>query len=150
MIGREESDLSLVLRLYWFMSKFNQILAILVWVFACIALGSKTDSFTGFLFIVPFTLGPHAVSHALCFRFRCRVSAILLAIGMAIYAAWFFFVFVDVFYIHPDPQSPIALLFVGAVSLPVMIPVWVGAVAFEKRANVLDEKVAGVEDSERA
>ncbi len=127
------------------MSKFNQALAIAVWVFVCVALASNSEPFFGFLFFVPFTLGPHAVSHALCFLFKSRGSAILLGIGMLAYVSWFFFVYVDVFYVHPDAQSPIALLFVGLVSLPVMIPVWVGAFAFEQRAKVKGEKAAAAE-----
>ena len=69
---------------------------------------------------------------------------------MLAYVSWFFFVYIDVFYLHPDAQSPIALLFVGLVSLPVMIPVWVGAFAFERRAKFKGEKVAAVEDPDCA
>jgi len=127
------------------MSKFNQILAITVWVSVCVALASKSEPFFGFLFFVPFTLGPHAVSHALCFWLKSRGSAILLGIGMLAYVSWFFFVYIDAFSVHLDAQSSIALLFVGLVSLPVMIPVWVGAFAFERRAKFKGEKVAAVE-----
>jgi hypothetical protein len=124
------------------MKVFNHILAVLVWVSVCVALASKSGPLLGFLFFVPFTLGPHAVSHALCFFVRSRWAEILLSVGMLGYVSWFFFVYVDVFYIHLDPQSSIALLFVGVVSLPVMIPVWAGALVIERSARFKRKKAA--------
>ena len=124
------------------MSKFNHILAVIIWGSVCVALASQSEPVIGFLFFVPFTLWPHAVSHTLCFLFKSRGSAILLGIGMLAYVSWFFFVYVDVFYLHVDPQSAIALAFVGFVSLPVMIPVWLGAFAFERSAKIKGKKVA--------
>lgn len=117
------------------MVKFNHILALVVWFSVCVALARDSEAGAGFLFFVPFTLGPHAVSHWLCFVLKSRGAAILLAVGMLAYAAWFFFVYVDAFYVHPDPQSPIALLVVGVVSLPVMVPVWVGALVLDGAAR---------------
>jgi len=127
------------------MTKCNHILAIIAWVSVCVALASKTESAMGILFFVPFTLGPHAVSHWLCFRLQSRWAAILLGIGMLAYMSWFFFVYIDVFYVHIDAQGPIALLFVGIFSLPVMIPVWLGTLALERSAKVKGEKAAAAE-----
>ena len=121
------------------MAMFNHTLAFIIWVIVCVALASKSDSFVGAILFVPFTLGPHAVTHAMCFLLKSRRSATLLGIGMLGYVSWFFFVYIDVFYVHLDAQSSIALLFVGLVSLPVMIPVWLGAFAFEQRAKIHDE-----------
>ena len=120
------------------MVKFNHILAIVVWVSVYWALASKSDPWSAFLFFVPITLGPHAVSHVLCFLLKSHRAAVVLSAGMLAYCAWFFFVYVDVFYVHLDPQSAIALLFVGVVALPLMIPVWVVAFALDRAAKKRD------------
>ena len=52
-----------------------------------------------------------------------------------LYAAWFASVFAQVFYIDPDPQSPIALLFVGAFALPVLAVFWIAAGVAQWRAK---------------
>ncbi len=122
------------------MVKFNHILAVALWIAVSWALASKSDPWTAFLFFVPFTLGPHAVSHVLCFLLKSHRAAMLLAVGMLVYAAWFFYVYVDAFYVHLDPQSSIALLFVGVVSLPVMVPIWAGALVLDRAAK---RRVAG-------
>lgn len=118
------------------MAKINGILAIVIWIAACAALATKSDPWHGFLFIVPFCLGPHAVTHFLCFRVKSHGAANLLGIGMLLYAAWFFFIYADVFYFNLDPQSPIALLVVGIASLPVMIPVWIVSVYLDESSKL--------------
>ena len=133
------------------MRLFNHMLAGVVWLAVCVALALKSDPMlTGIVFFAPFTLGPHAVSHWLCFVLRSNRSAVLLGIGMLAYVVFFFVVYIDVFYVHMDPQSSIALMFVGFVSLPVMIPVWLGAFALERgvkeRAKLKGEAAAGGND----
>tara|TARA_A100000171_G_scaffold37536_1_gene36578 strand:+ start:292 stop:657 length:366 start_codon:yes stop_codon:yes gene_type:complete len=117
------------------MVKVNHILAVIVWVSVCVVLARGSEPAHAFLFFVPFTLGPHAVSHALCFVLKSCGAAILLGIGMLAYVSWFFFVYIDAFYWNLDAQSAIALLFVGVVSLPVMIPVWAVALVLEGAAK---------------
>lgn len=99
------------------------------------ALAAKSADASGLAFIVPLALGPMAVTLLLtCFCHR-PLSLALLMTSTVLYAAWFFLVYLDVFYWHLDPQSAIALLFVGIYSLPVMLPLW--AVAILKRKPLI-------------
>ena len=97
-----------------------------------------TKSIIGALFFVPFALGPLFVSMKIAATAPYRSCQIILAIGTGLYAVWFGFIFLDAFYWHLDPQSAIALVFIGLYSLPVMIPIWLGALAL-KRRNQLNE-----------
>jgi hypothetical protein len=114
------------------MVKFNHILAIFVWAAAGVALARVSEPWYGMMILVPFILGPHMVSHVLCFFLKSKGSGTVLCIGILAYLAWFFFIYIDVFFLNPDPQSPIALLFVGLLSLPVMIPIWLISAAKEQ------------------
>jgi membrane-bound acyltransferase YfiQ involved in biofilm formation len=122
------------------MASMNQVLGIAIWIAAIVVLASGTDSVLdsvlSVLFCAPFCLGPHAVTHGLCFMLRSQKAAVLLAVGMLAYAGWFLYVYLDAFYWNVDAQSAIALVFVGLLSLPVMIPVWLAAFALEQSAKV--------------
>lgn len=125
----------------------NHVLAWAVWIAGCLALGAQAQPVYAFVFVVPFSLGPHAVSHGLCFGIRSRGAGVVLAVGMVAYAAWFLYVYADAFYFHPDAQSAIALAFIGVVSLPVMIPVWLVAMWLEWRARKGTKQERGVGSS---
>ncbi len=78
--------------------------------------------------MLPFALGPLFVSLAVAIEWRSSTRAQLtLAFSSFLFTIWFFTVFMDVFYWHPDPQSPIALLVVGIYSLPFMFIAWLVA-----------------------
>jgi hypothetical protein len=121
------------------MVKFNHILAIFVWVAAGVALVRVSEPWYGMMVLIPFILGPHLVSHTMCFFVKSRRAAAILSFGMLAYLAWFFFVYVNAYYIELDAQSSIALLFVGLVSLPVMIPVWLISAGMERVAENRNE-----------
>ncbi len=89
------------------------------------ALMSKSEPASAALYFVPFALGPLVVSLLLAATLPRRPSQVTLIIGSVAYAAWFGFVFLDVFHWRADPQGAIALVFIGAYSLPVMIPIWI-------------------------
>lgn len=97
------------------------------------ALMTKSRPIIGALFFVPFALGPLFVSMKIAATSPYRSCQIILAIGTGLYAVWFGFIFLDAFYWNLDPQSAIALLFIGLYSLPVMIPIWLGALALKRR-----------------
>ena len=96
----------------------------------CIVLLSESSSIGGALFFIPFSFGPLLVSIALTFYVWSRFSLLVLAVGSSLYGVWFGYVYMSAFHWHIDPQSAIALLFVGIYSLPVMIPVWLIVWAF--------------------
>ena len=107
--------------------------------FGIAALGSKSESVSGVLFFIPFALGPLFVSLMLAAIEHERSCQITLIIGSVLYAVWFGFVFLDAFYWHIDPQSSIALIFIGIYSLPVMIPVWIVFLVLRRRNKTSDE-----------
>ena len=94
---------------------------------ACaIALCSRSASFFSGLYFVPFALGPLFVSLVFAGVLKAKKrSQVALTIGSVLYGFWFAFAFLDIFYWHQDPQSGIALLFVGVYSLPGMAIVWI-------------------------
>jgi hypothetical protein len=85
------------------------------------------------LSILPFSLGPLIPTIALSLMLKGRRAQVTLAMSSACYGAWFAFVYHDLFYAHPDPQSPIALLFVGIYAIPAMAIFWAIAVLLRDR-----------------
>jgi hypothetical protein len=106
------------------------------------ALMSKSESIFGTLFFIPFALGPLFVSLFLTAVSQNKSLQIVLTIGSILYAAWFGFIFLSAFYWHVDPQSAIALIFVGIYSLPAMIPIWVGSLVLKHRTELKGEQDA--------
>jgi hypothetical protein len=103
---------------------------------------SKSEPVLGALFFIPFAFGPLFLSLFLAFISPSSWCQIILTIGSILYAGWFFTVFLDAFYWHPDAQSPIALLFIGIYSLPVMIPIWIVSLVIRHRNKIISEQDA--------
>jgi hypothetical protein len=87
---------------------------------------SKSDPFLGGLFFVPFAFGPLAGTIGLAFACRSTLAQYLLTVSSVSYGAWFAFIYVLAFG-SPDPQSPIAFLFVGIYAVPVLAIYWIAA-----------------------
>ena len=87
-------------------------------------LNSNSRSFSGTLFMVPFTLGPLVLSLLLALVMPNKASQITLIIGSVLYAGFFIYLYGGLFHRSPSPQSGIGLLFIGFHSLHVMIPIW--------------------------
>jgi len=88
---------------------------------------SKSEPFLGGLFFVPFAFGPLAVTIGLAFAFRSTLAQYLLTVSSVLYGVWFAFVYAQAVYVNPDPQSPIAFLFVGTYALSVLAIFWIAA-----------------------
>lgn len=84
-------------------------------------------------FFFPATMYPFVVNALLLFRWRTVTGQSLVLAASLAYAAWLAFVFIDVMYRHPDPQGPIAFLFVGIYAAPVLLVLWLVAAALEHR-----------------
>ncbi|RKX33876.1 MAG: hypothetical protein DRP71_08920 [Verrucomicrobia bacterium] len=115
------------------MKKLNKFVAALFWVVGMVALCAKSEPFYGGLFFLPFALGPQILTHVGILYARSRGAQITLFIALVVYFSWFSFIFVEIFYLNPDPQGPVALLFVGVYSTPVMLVLWVISALFEHR-----------------
>ena len=110
---------------------FNNSLAGGLWALGILMLCVKADPFAGGLFFVPFSLWPHAVTHIGMLLARKRRTQIFLLVTMLLYFAWFMTIYMDAFYVHLDPQSPIVLLFVGTLAAPVMLVLWIITLVLE-------------------
>lgn len=97
------------------------------------ALCRQVPDIYGLVFFLPFALGPLFVTWCLGWLCGGRTSGYVLLAATGLYAAWFGYVYLSAFHWHLDPQSAIAMLFVGIYSLPVMLPLWI--VAFLKRGT---------------
>ncbi len=92
-----------------------------------LVLCSQADPFSAGLFFVPFSFGPLVVSLGLAFALRSIRAQVLLTISSVLYGAWFAYICAQAFFVNPDPQSPIAFLFVGIYALPVLVIFWIAA-----------------------
>jgi hypothetical protein len=82
-------------------------------------------------FFFPFTMLPYLITLLLVLRFPSQAAQIALLITTLAYSTWFVFLYLDVTVWHPDPQSPIAFLFVGIYAAPVLIFCWLLACVLE-------------------
>jgi len=94
----------------------------------------------GAIIFLPFTFGPMIVSLLLGVAAASRRSLVILLLSNFLYFGWFLWVYLNAFYIHPDPQAGIAFLFVGLYSLPVMIPLWIVALCFRCHKSIKSEQ----------
>ncbi|MFZ4595944.1 MAG: hypothetical protein ACOYOF_16920 [Verrucomicrobiaceae bacterium] len=111
------------------------LVTLFVFCFGMAALFWKADTVLGGLFFVPMALGPLFVSLWLAAISPSQGCQRTLIIGSLLYAAWFGYVFLDVFVWHVDPQSAIALMFIGLVSLVVMVPLWIVTLVLRSRSK---------------
>ena len=109
------------------MKQATLILTTLTLVIGTLLLCSQSRGFFSGLFFVPTSLGPVFVTLLMAVFLSSRRAQIALFVSSVLYCGWFAYAYADIFYIHLDPQSSIALLFIGAVSLPVMAVFWLAA-----------------------
>ena len=87
------------------------------------------------LFMAPFTFGPLFVSLVLALFARRIACQIVLIISSVIYVAGVYDILSS-----RDAQAGIALLFIGFMSLPVMIPVWLMTLYFMRSEKQAPDK----------
>ena len=85
--------------------------------------------------IAPFTFGPLFVSLVLALFARRIACQIVLIISSVLYAACVYDIVSS-----RDAQAGIALLFIGIMSLPVMIPVWLMTLYFMRSEKQAPDK----------
>ena len=85
--------------------------------------------------IAPFTFGPLFVSLVLALFARRIACQIVLIISSVLYAACVYDIVSS-----RDAQAGIALLFIGIMSLPVMIPVWLMTLYFMRSEKQTPDK----------
>ena len=81
--------------------------------------------------IAPFTFGPLFVSLVLALFARRIACQIVLIISSVLYAACVYDIVSS-----RDAQAGIALLFIGIMSLPVMIPIWLMTLVFNAKQPI--------------
>lgn len=72
-----------------------------------------------------------------------KKSSMTLLAANLLYFAWFLWIYIDVFYINIDPQGPISFVFIGIFSLPVMLPLWIIALIFERKSVLNRSRKSG-------
>ncbi len=85
----------------------------------------------GLLFIFPFTMIPFVLTAYFAAIWRAFWSQAVLLVTTVAYAAWFVYIYVQATILHPDPQSPIAFLYVSIYALPVLFLLWILAWAID-------------------
>jgi hypothetical protein len=88
---------------------------------------SKSAYFVSGLFFVPFSFGPILFHPWLSRLARSFRSDLILTVASLLYGVWFGYIYCDAFYWNFDPQSAIALVFVGFYAFPVLLLFWLAA-----------------------
>ena len=96
---------------------------------------NSSDRIGSALFMAPFTFGPLFVSLVLALFARRIACQIVLIISSVLYAACVYDIVSS-----RDAQAGIALLFIGIMSLPVMIPVWLMTLYFMRSEKQTPDK----------
>ncbi len=96
---------------------------------------SKDAWFYALMFFLPFYGFPPVVSILLSAMMKKVASQIILSIASILYGAWFAYAVYGSFYLHPDPQGGLIIIFVGIYFLPVLLPLWVIAGFMEWKAK---------------
>ena len=90
------------------------------------------------IFFLPFTMSPFLVHLGLAKKWRAFGSQAVLVVATMAYATWFIYVYLSVTVWHPDPQGPIAFLFVGIYAAPVLLVLWWISYALEWESRKSD------------
>jgi hypothetical protein len=75
---------------------------------------------------------PLFISIRLAERFMKTIPQLMTAAASVLYGGWFAYIYYDAFYANIDPQSAIAMIFVGICAMPVLIPMWLLAFFIER------------------
>ena len=96
-------------------------------VIGSLLLCSQSRGFISGLFLVPTSMGPLFVTLFIAAFLSSKRAQVTLYLSSVLYCGWFAWAYLDIFYIDVDPQGAIALLLIGAMSLPVMAVFWIVA-----------------------
>lgn len=97
----------------------------------------KAESFSGVVFSSLLSLGPLYISLVLAAFLTHQKSQIILCVASSLFSIWFTYVYLNIFYWDIDAQGGVALIFVGLISLPVMIPLWLIAYMFKRQSQII-------------
>ena len=99
----------------------------LILVVGTLLLCGQSKGFFSGLFFVPTALGPLFVTFLMASFLPSKRAQAALFVSSVLYGGWFAYAYASIFYIDVEPQGAIALLFIGAFSLPVMAVCWITA-----------------------
>lgn len=91
--------------------------------------------------IVLLAIFPLLISTLIAVFLWKRSARILCGVGIVAYILWFLFYYMMIFYWQPSPQSAIGLLYLGIVSLPVMLPIWIVTLILNRRKTLPTEPI---------
>jgi hypothetical protein len=81
----------------------------------------------GTLLFLPFYGFPLIVSIVLSAWTKNSLPQCILLTASLLYGVWFAYAVYSAFYVSPDPQSGLIIMFVGIYALPVLLPLWLVA-----------------------
>ncbi|MGC3992204.1 MAG: hypothetical protein QM796_21420 [Chthoniobacteraceae bacterium] len=120
--------------------KFNfkapaSVLSAILVIVGVFMLAGKADPPLAALLFLPSALGPlvfNLLVAAICSPRSCQT---VLTFAALLYTGWFTWVYMDIFYWHPDPQSAVGLIFAGMYAIPVILPLWLLTLWLKNRAE---------------
>ena len=86
---------------------------------------SIESKFLVVLFFLSFALGPYIVNSIYSLFVKKISSGIVLLVLNFLYIFWASYIYHDAMVVHVDPQSAIALLFIGIYAFPVLLVFWI-------------------------
>ena len=98
------------------------VLCYLYWPLSIVLLAQHAKSFAGVVFFLIFTHSVHLINTVAAHRIREPLAQIPVAVAVVGYIGWSAYIYMQVFHWNTDPQSPIALLFIGVYAVPVVVP----------------------------
>lgn len=109
-------------------------------VFVILLLVQSTEP-AGTVGIILLAIFPLLISTLISLFLSKKSARILSTVGIVAFILWFLFYYMMIFYWEPDPQAAIGLLYLGIVSLPVMIPIWIITLVLNRRKTLPTEPV---------
>jgi hypothetical protein len=119
----------------WIISAFITVISFVSPLFKGVDLGSLFN-------LIFYTYSPMIVSLLIGIAVTSKRGLLTLLIANILYFGLFLWAYIYVFYMNSDPLVGITFLFIGLISLPVMIPLWMIAMAMHRRKNTRSEQTA--------
>lgn len=105
-------------------TRFFKIISVFLFIIGLIVGSSRGFSFIWILLVASFGLWPMLVNIGLAFWSKHRLTDWLILLSSVGYLQWFIRGYYDTFYVHPDPQSPIVIIYIGFYSMKFMAFIW--------------------------
>lgn len=104
------------------------VISLVLLLVAALALWLQSTGEAAALPMVVIGVWPMIVTVLLSLWLRALLSQNILLLANILYFLWIGWIYIEVFYRHPDPQGALALWVTGVLSLAVILPLWIWAI----------------------